>query len=318
MLSIAKRTRTPFDEILIKTAEKPIGWLLLLAGVLIALHIVGLHADANSIVKGFINVVDHAGRAISILLGCWFVWLFINGIAEYLDEHVSQTSSTLDDQLLPFITKILKAFVVVTAILVVAQNLGYSISGLIASLGIGGIAIALAAKETIANLFGSIMILLDRPFAVGDWIKTNEFEGVVEDIGFRSTSIRTFAKTLVNVPNALLANMVVNNIDAMPKRRIKTRIGITYETSTTQVNAALDGIRKILEQHQGVNQEYILVNFDEFHDSSLSIFLYYFSASTVWEEYLNVRQDVNLQIMQLLEQLGIELAFPTQTIHVEK
>jgi len=196
--------------------------------------------------------------------------------------------------------------------------MGYSISGLLASLGIGGIAIAMAAKDTIANVFGSIMILVDRPFAIGDWVKTSEFEGVVEEIGFRSTKIRTFERTLVNVPNSALANMVIDNIDARNERRIKMRIGLTYDTTPAQMEAAIAGIEAILRDHPGVDQSYKLVKFDEFADSSLSIFLYYFSASKVWAEYLQVRQEINLQIMQLLESLDLEFAFPTQTVHLQK
>ncbi|MDQ6974500.1 MAG: mechanosensitive ion channel family protein, partial [Mariprofundaceae bacterium] len=225
---------------------------------------------------------------------------------------------SLDDQLVPFISKTLKLFLVVTGILVVAQNMGYSISGLIASLGIGGIAVAMAAKDTISNIFGSIMILVDRPFKIGDWVKTSAFEGVVEEIGFRSTRIRTFGKTLVNVPNSQLANMVIENMDARSKRRIKMRIGITYDASPEQVQQAVSAIEKILREHRGVDQSYFLVKFDTFEDSSLSIFLYYFSQSTVWEEYLQVRQEVNIQIMQAIEQLGLEFAFPSMSLYHEK
>jgi MscS family membrane protein len=175
----------------------------------------------------------------------------------------------------------------------------------------------MAAKDTIANVFGSVMLLVDRPFTIGDWIKTKEFEGVVEEIGFRSTRIRTFAKTIVNVPNSMLANMVIDNIDARPKRRVKIRIGITYDTTPAQMQQAITGIENILKYHIGVDQEFSLVKFDEFEDSSLSIFLYYFTNTTHWEEYLQIRQEVNMQIMELLEELGVEFAFPTRTLHLQ-
>ena len=160
------------------------------------------------------------------------------------------------------------------------------------------------------------MILVDRPFTVGDWIKTAEFEGVVEEVGLRSTRIRTFEKTLVNVPNSSLANMVVDNIEARPKRRVKMRIGITYDATATQMQQAIEGIEGILKHHSGVDLQGSLVKFDEFEDSSLSIFLYYFTKTTHWEESLQVRQEVNMQIMELLEKLGLEFAFPTRTVHL--
>ncbi|MDQ6964622.1 MAG: mechanosensitive ion channel family protein, partial [Mariprofundales bacterium] len=256
------------------------------------------------------------GRATTVIIGGWFIWRMIGAMATYFQARARETDSPLDDQLIPFVAKTMRLLLIVTGILMVAQNLGYSVSGLIASLGIGGIAVAMAARDTLANVFGSIMILVDRPFTVGDWIKTSEFEGVVEEVGFRSTHIRTFGKTLVNVPNSKLANMVIDNIDARPKRRIKMRIGITYDTSTAQMEQVISGIEAILRNHNGVDQEYSLVKFDNFDDSSLSIFLYYFSASTIWEEYLQVRQEVNLQIMQLLESLEIEFAFPSRSIYL--
>lgn len=311
--SLAKRTQTTLDDTLLEAAEKPLGWFILLLGIWAAVMVINPPSDVLPI----ISIVERLARIISIILIAWFVWRLVDGLSVYAMSQAEKTDSPLDDQLVPFITKTLKLFLVVTGVLVVAQNLGYSISGLVASLGIGGIAIAMAAKDTIANLFGSVMLLIDRPFTVGDWIKTSEFEGVVEEVGFRSTRIRTFAKTLVNVPNSILANMVIDNIDARSTRRIKMRIGITYSTSTEKMQQAITGIEKILREHPGVDQEYSLVKFDNFDDSALSIFLYYFSKSKVWAEYLQVRQEVNLQIMELLESLQLEFAFPSRTLYIE-
>ena len=311
---IASQTKTTLDDMLFEAAEKPANWFILLIGMLLAVHILNPPQQSFPLVEG----IDQIVRIASIIVCAWFLWRIIDGLAIYFTARASHTETTLDDQLIPFIRKTLKAFLIITVILVIAQNMGYSISGLLASLGIGGIAIAMAARDTIANVFGSIMILLDRPFMVGDWIKTNEFEGVVEEVGFRSTKIRTFAKTLVNVPNSQLANMVIDNIDARHIRRVKMRIGLTYDTTPKQMQQALDGIEHILNTHVGVDQTYKLVKFDEFEDSSLSIFLYYFSASKVWEDYLTVRQDVNLQIMTLLESLGLEFAFPSRTLYLHE
>jgi len=286
--------------------------LIFVIGLLLSVHLLNLDAQIFPV----IDLIDGACRIASIVIGVWFLWRLLEGLAVYFTARAKETESSLDDQLVPFIAKTLKIFLVLTAVLVVAQNMGYSVSGLIASLGIGGIAVAMAAKDTIANIFGSVMILVDRPFMVGDWIKTSQFEGVVEQVGFRSTRIRTFARTLVNVPNSTLANMVIDNIDQRSERRIKMRIGLTYDTTPAQMKAALAGIEQLLCEHPGVDQKYKLVKFDAFEDSSLSIFLYYFSSSKVWDEYLQVRQEVNLQIMELLESLELEFAFPTQTLHI--
>jgi len=311
---ITSRTETELDDLLLAAAEKPAGWLILVVGLLMTVHVLNPPVETFPLVP----LADQVGRIISIVLGVWFLWRLIDGLVAYFSARAAHTKTAMDDQLIPFIAKTLKIFLALTAVLVVAQNMGYSISGLIASLGIGGIAVAMAAKDTIANVFGSIMILVDRPFTIGDWIKTSEFEGVVEEIGFRSTRIRTFDKTLVNVPNSMLANMVIDNIDARPKRRVKMRIGITYATSPQQMQETISGIENILKYHIGVDQEFSLVKFDEFEDSSLSIFLYYFTKTTHWEEYLQVRQEVNMQIMELLESLGLEFAFPSRSLYLHQ
>ncbi|MDQ6987884.1 MAG: mechanosensitive ion channel family protein [Mariprofundaceae bacterium] len=311
---LAARTETQLDNLLLEVAEKPAGWLLYTLGILATLHTLNPPAAIFPIMP----LIDQIGRVLTLFVGAWFLWRLIDGLAAYFRARAAATESSLDDQLVPFVAKTLKIFTAITAVLVVAQNMGYSISGLIASLGIGGIAVAMAARDTIANVFGSVMILIDRPFTIGDWVKTKEFEGVVEEIGFRSTRIRTFAQTLVNVPNSMLANMVIDNIDARARRRVKMRIGLTYDTTPKQMQQAIEGIEAILAQHAGVDQQFKLVKFDEFEDSSLSLFLYYFSASTDWGEYLQVRQEVNMQIMQLLESLQLNFAFPTRTVHLEQ
>jgi len=311
---LADRTETPLDNLLLEAAEKPAGWLIYILGVLAAVHVLNPPVAIFPIVPA----VDQLGRITSILIGAWFLWRLLDGLTAYFTARAARTESSLDDQLVPFVAKTLKIFIIITGVLVVAQNMGYSISGLIASLGIGGIAVAMAARDTIANVFGSIMILVDRPFTIGDWIKTGEFEGVVEEVGFRSTRIRTFAKTLVNVPNSTMANMVIDNIDARPKRRVKMRIGLTYDTPVAKMQQAVQGIENILGHHDGVDHDFFLVKFDEFEDSALSIFLYYFTMTTRWDEYLQVRQEVNLQIMELLESLQLEFAFPTRTVHLEQ
>ncbi|MDQ6984495.1 MAG: mechanosensitive ion channel family protein [Ghiorsea sp.] len=312
--TLTNKTQTTLDDTLLEAAEKPLSWLILLMGIWAAVMVI----KPTSEVLPLLDIAERVGRMASIVLIAWFLWRLIDGLAVYASSQAKETDSSLDDQLVPFISKTLKLFLVVTGILVVAQNMGYSISGLIASLGIGGIAVAMAAKDTIANLFGSVMLLIDRPFVVGDWIKTSKFEGVVEEIGFRSTRIRTFAQTLVNVPNSMLANMVVDNIDARSKRRIKMRIGITYATSTEKMQQAVTGIEHILKAHPGVDQDFSLVKFDNFDDSALSIFLYYFSKDKNWTAYLQVRQEVNMQIMQLLESLELEFAFPSQSLYIEQ
>jgi len=247
----------------------------------------------------------------------WALFNLIGVLDIWFSSWASKTESTLDDHLLPFVRKSLRAFVILMAIIMAIQNLGYSISGLLASLGIGGLAFALAAKDTLSNVFGSLMILLDRPFRIGDWIKAGDMEGTVEEIGFRSTKIRTFAKTLISVPNNVIANLPLDNFSRMPKRRIKLTIGVTYDTSAEQMAAAVEKIRELLRQHQAIDQDFWLVNFTDFGASSLDIMVYCFTTTTVWGDYLDARQDLNLKIMQLLEGMGLEIAFPSRTVYLQ-
>ena len=200
---------------------------------------------------------------------------------------------------------------------VVLQGWGYNVTGFVASLGIGGLAFALAAKDTASNLFGSLVIFGDKPFEIGDWIKSDEVEGVVEDIGIRSTKVRTFAQALVNVPNANLANSAIINWSRMGKRRIKMNIGLTYDTSELQMRNILKDIRDMLTKHKDIHQSTIYIYFTDYNDSSLGIFCYFFTNTIKWGEYMSVKEEINLLIMKIIEDNGAFFAFPTQTIQIE-
>ncbi len=308
---LAEKTKTKLDDLLLAAISKPVSLAILLAGLLAALLVLGLPEDTEHIIINIAIVLFAA-------LGTWLVFRLIDVIAEYVGTLTQKTESKLDDQLVPLIRKTAKIFVGVVAFVLIVQNMGYSVSGLLAGLGLGGLAFALAAKDTVSNLFGSAMIFTDRPFCIGDWIKTDQAEGTVEAVGFRSTKIRSFAKTLITVPNSVLANSTINNFSAMPKRRIKMTVGVTYETTADQMEQALEAVKKILREHEGVDQEFFLVYFTDFGPSSLDILVYFFTRTTVWEDYLKVRQEVNLAIMRALEALGLSIAFPSQTVYLHK
>jgi MscS family membrane protein len=167
-------------------------------------------------------------------------------------------------------------------------------------------------------MFGGMVIFLDKPFTIGDWISTPSVEGTVEDITFRSTKIRTFAHALVTVPNATLANEPITNWSRMGKRRITFHLGVTYTTSRSKLEKCVQAIRAMLEEHPGIHKETIFVYFERFNESSLDIFLYFFTNTTDWKEYLSIREDVNFKIMQILEQEGVSVAFPSRSIYIEK
>ena len=308
----AKKTASNYDDLFLKAIRKPSEFTVVIAGFFIIVQLLNLPTEP-------LNLKHFAYATLKILVTFDIAWMLFNAISvleTYLSHIVEKTESTLDDHLIPFIRKSLRAFIVFIAFILIIQNLGYSISGLLASLGIGGLAVALAARETLSNIFGSFMIILDRPFHIGDWIKAGEMEGVVEEIGFRSTKIRTFAKTQISVPNNIIANMALDNFSRMPKRRIKLNVGVTYETTPPQMQKAVQNIRQMLEKHPGIHQEFMLVNFTDFGPSSLDILVYCFTVTTEWAEYLRVRQEIALNIMIILEEIGLEIAFPSQSLYL--
>jgi MscS family membrane protein len=305
------RTRLAFDNLLTRAASKPLGYLFFLGGIYGALAV---------LVPTGSNIRDFAFGAIKVLVATdvlWFLFRMIDVLVEYLTKLTQRTESKLDDQLIPLLRKALKVTVGVVCFLWVVQLLGLKVSSLLAGLGIGGLAVALALQDTLANFFGSVFIFLDRPFAVGDWIKVNDVEGTVEDIGFRSTRVRTWPKSLVSIPNKTVAAATIDNWSKMPKRRVMQTVGVTYETTPEQMEQAVAAIRGIVENNEGVDKEFIVIRFTEFGDSSLNILVYYFTRATAFANHLATKERINLAIMRALRKLGLSIAFPTRTLYFE-
>ncbi len=310
LASWADKTETEADDMATEALINPLGLILPVVGAYLAIR------TLLAVQPDWLGLSDRVFKVVSIAVITWTAFRLVDALTLLLRELAARTSSRIDDQVVPLIRKALKTFLFILAFILVAQNLGYSVSGLLAGLGIGGLALAMAAKDTLANLFGSIMILIDRPFHVGDWITFRGGDGVVEEIGLRSTRVRTFAKTVVSIPNQALANATVENHSLMPKRRIKFSLGVTYDASATQVADLVRRIEEYLRGNPDIDQEFILVKFTEFNASSLDLFVYCFTVTTDWTQHLSVRQDVNLTIMALVEELGMSIAFPTQTVHL--
>ena len=311
---LTAKTKTDLDDLLIQAIEKPIEVGILILGVYLA---------AQSL-----NPPDRMQEWLTSIfwipysfLIAWTMFRGVNVLSHGMKKWAQRTDNALDDQLVPLVARAAKVVVWLLAILMVLQNMGYSISGLIAGLGVGGLAVALAAQKTLADVFGSVMLLADRPFAIGDWVISpdKEIEGTVERIGFRSTRIRTFDQTLVTIPNSRLADFVINNMSQRPVRRVWITVGLTYGTRVNQMKEAVSQIDNLLHTHPDVDQDStILVYFTDFGDSSLNIMVYYFANTTVWGEYLRIREDVNLKIMEIVDDLGLSIAFPTRTVHLER
>ena len=259
-------------------------------------------------------VLDVIGTLYTVIALYRVVDLF----SAWLNQKAQRTETKLDDQLVPLISRALKILVIVLGGVFILESLHYDVASLLAGLGIGGLAFALAAKDTIANLFGSITIFTSKPFHIGDWIAVAGVEGTVETVGFRSTRIRTFYNSLVSIPNSVVADSSIDNYGERRYRRIKLMLGVTYSTSADQIEAFVEGIKNLLRAHPGVRQDYFEVHFNTFSASSLDILLYAFFDVGSWTEELTSRHRLLLDIKRLAEALGIDFAFPTQTVHVEQ
>ena len=202
-------------------------------------------------------------------------------------------------------------------VILILQNNGYNVASLIAGLGIGGLAIALAARDTLANFFGSVTIFVDKPFRIGDWIKVAGVEGTVEEVGFRSTRIRTFYNSLVSVPNSNISNNEVDNLGLREYRRLLTTLNLTYSTTPEQMEAFVEGIKAIVKSNPHFRQDFYEVHFNAFGAHSLDVMIYVFFKVPDWSTELQQKHNFFLEVLKLAKEVGVEFAFPTQTLHVD-
>jgi MscS family membrane protein len=248
--------------------------------------------------------------------GVWAAYKLVDLVAAHFQALAGKTDSKVDDVLVPMIRRALKIVVIAFGVLFIAQNLDIDITSLLAGLGIGGIAFALAAKDTVENLFGSFTVLIDRPFRIGDWIVIGDLEGTVEELGFRSTRIRTFYNSVITVPNATLVRTAVDNLGARRYRRLKSMISVQYDTPAERIEAFCEGMRELIRKHPYTRKDYYMVYFNEFADSSLNILLYTFFRTPDWTTELRERHRLLVDIVKLAHRLGVEFAFPTRTLHL--
>ncbi len=241
----------------------------------------------------------------------------VNLAAQYAMKVAEKTETTLDDQLVPFVRKIAKVLVVLTGVLFIIDNLGYDITALLAGLSIGGLAVALAAQDTIKNFFGSLVIFTDRPFRQGDYILYDSIEGTIEDIGLRSTRIRTPYNSLVSVPNAHLADAAIDNLGMRVYRRLRAVASVTYDTPPEKIELFVEALRRWVHLHPDTWKENYQIYFYEMSASSLDILINVFFKVPSWNEELRARHQFLLGVLYIAERLGISFAFPSQSIYVE-
>lgn len=307
---VTQKTKFTWDDDLLDTIDKPAGFIFLMFFFSVTYTNLQLSVTVNMYLSSILDIAVSIG----------FVWLFYNladVFSKYLSVVTSKTENTLDDQLVPLIRKTLRFFIVVMGVIMVLQNQGYNVASLIAGLGIGGLAVALAAKDTLANFFGSITIFVDKPFRIGDWIKIGSVEGTVEEVGFRTTRIRTFYNSVISMPNSSIATTDIDNLGMRQYRRLKTVLNLTYSTTPEQMEAFVEGIKGIIKANKHFRQDYYEVHFNSFGAHSLDVLVYVFFDVPDWSTELQQRHNFLLEILRLAKELGVEFAFPTQTLHVD-
>ena len=305
----AKKFPKTFWGYLLKAEiERPISWLIITS-------LWFATATAASLPEHFHTGFDHVVRAILAISLIRLIYFAVDAMGSVFSDYAAKTESTMDDQLAPFATKSLKALVIILGLLIVLQSFGLNVMSLLAGLGLGGLALALAAQDTAANLFGSITILFDTPFQIGDLIKVKDMEGTVEEIGFRSTRLRTPYNSLITVPNAMMAKETVDNMGARPFRRIRQNIGIAYETPPEKIEEFCARVRYAIKQDALVVPETVIVNFNNFADSSLNVLVNFHLRAITADEELSHQQVIFTEILQIGAELKIDFAYPTRTVY---
>ena len=306
---IFEKTETSFDETLLDSVGGPLGWLV----NLVAFYFAALVLNPP---ETLMKVIALILQTVGTVLVAWLLWRAINIGVRVLNARAEGTESQMDDQLVPVVRRVLRFVLFVIVVIAIIQQWGYDVTSLLAGLGIGGLAVALAAQNTLSNWFGALMIFTDRPFQVGDIVKGDFGEGVVEEVGLRSTKVRTYEKSLITVPNSKISGSAVENFSARPVRRIRTELGLVYGTTEEQMRQIIAEIGELFEEHDKIEPETWVVHFTEFGDSALMLLVQCYALTTDYNEWIEMRQELYLKIIGIVHGAGSDFAFPTQSIHL--
>lgn len=303
---LTAKSKTKLDDIFIDLCEEPISLAIVLVGIWHSLKL--LHMTEY--------LGDMIGKGFYIAIIFNIAWLVVRlsdaVVQEYLVPLTEKTDNDLDDQLLPILKKGMRVIIWAIALVVGLNNAGYNVGALLAGLGVGGLAFALAAKDTVANLFGGLTVLLDKPFKMGDRIQIKGFDGTVVEIGLRSSRIQTLDGRIVTIPNADFASDPIQNVSSEPSRKVTLNLGLTYDTTPDQVKQAIQTLKEIAANNSSLDEKVIL-SFNAFGDFALNImFIYYIKKG---EDIAQTQTDIDLEILSQFNEQGLEFAFPTQTIY---
>lgn len=297
---IVSKSNTHIDDNLVKASEKPVKLFILFYGIYQALKTIGFD-DLNLNVISTCRLIRLAG----IIVVCYFFYnLTLENSILHKTMHKNSDSNGI---VFPFVSIIIRIVIVVFGVVIIANEFGFT--GFITGLGISGIAFALAAQDTFSNLFGGMVIVLDKPFAIGDWVQTSDVEGFVEEITFRSTKIRTFAEAIVTVPNSKLANNNIINWTKRERRRIHFKFTLDYNTPIDKINICIQKIEEFLRNEDKIKDDMLIVSFNELSNYGFGIFVYFYTDMMDYVEYEKMKQSVNISILNILKEEEIKLFF---------
>lgn len=318
--ALVSSTAILWDNAVFKAARRPLSLLIWLIGITLAAQAIPVGGaeggDGHLLATDLVINIRQIGVLFSI---AWFLLSFVKNTEERIIENARRGEREIDQTTVHALGRVLRITIVVTVVLIALDTLGFSISGLMAAGGIGGLAVGLAAKDMLANFFGGVTVFIDRPFSVGDWIllKDKNIEGVVENIGWRQTTIRKFDKRPVYVPNAIFTTASVENPSRMTNRRIYEIVGLRYQ-DLEQMEAVTDEVREMLIGHSEIDEKQtLMVHFDAFNSSSVDFFIYCMTHTVNWQRYHKVKQDVLLKIGGIVRRHGASIAYPTRTLNME-
>lgn len=305
---LASGTKSTLDDRLLPALEGPVAVFIALFGVFASLKVLKLSVATDNLVS--------AGSTVAFSL-CFF-WLLVRGVSALLDyyQEAAMARQAGVAAFMPWIKKGVVTLLVVLGVLLTLENLNYDVKALLAGLGIGGLAFALAAQDTIANLFGAVVVAVDQPFKLGDMVRIGSFQGAVEDIGLRSTRLRSVDKSLIVIPNKTVASEAVTNLSRFTQRRNEQVIGLTYDSSAAHVEGIVGEIRAIILAEDGIDPASVMVYFRDYSASSLDLWIVYMTKDGDFERFMRVKQSINLRLMKAVEARGLSFAFPTQTLEL--
>lgn len=311
VLKMSRKSPTELFSYLLTSFEKTFQYIFVIIGLYVAMDYFPYISQKSEL---FVQLI-RSGLVFAIAIGLY-------NLAEHTSVFFAKINDRgkvyLDNIISTFLSRILRFVIVAISIAIVADIFGYNVNGFVAGLGLGGLAFALAAQDAISNLFGGFIIVTEKPFTLDDWVSTPSVEGIIEDITFRSTKVRTFDDALVSVPNATLVNEPITNWSKMGKRPISFDLSVTYTTPAEKIKEFTTRIDTLLNEDEDIHKETIFVRLNEYGEHGMNIMFYFFTKTTAWGEYLQVRERINYEILNLLDENDIEIAIPSRKLYTEK